>query len=201
MPEIEKRIGEARAEGDLRENAEYHGARESQGMLQAKINLLRDKLNRASIIEPGTLPKDEVGFWNDRCPKRSGSRRRRKNTPWLAPGKEDYISGKILVSSPFAQALNGKKKGGKGRDPHSQGRIELRDSRNSSRRRRGITSSNPFCRQDKIPGRSESSILSFRGQAGFFLCAGGEMEGRTFFLAGFFVYCLICVYGRRCLMR
>ncbi|MBL8827067.1 MAG: transcription elongation factor GreA, partial [Planctomycetaceae bacterium] len=42
MPALAKRIAEARAEGDLRENAEYHGARESQGMLQAKINLLRD---------------------------------------------------------------------------------------------------------------------------------------------------------------
>src|SRR5215210_6436648 len=47
MPEIEKRIATARAEGDLSENAEYHGARESQGMLQAKINLLRDKLARS----------------------------------------------------------------------------------------------------------------------------------------------------------
>ena len=43
MPKIAKRIAEARAEGDLKENAEYHGARESQGMMQAKINLLRDQ--------------------------------------------------------------------------------------------------------------------------------------------------------------
>ena len=39
MPKITQRIANARAEGDLSENAEYHGARESQGMLQAKINL------------------------------------------------------------------------------------------------------------------------------------------------------------------
>ncbi|HYO24545.1 MAG TPA: transcription elongation factor GreA, partial [Lacipirellulaceae bacterium] len=44
MPEIEKRIALARAEGDLRENAEYHGARESQGLLQAKINQVKAKL-------------------------------------------------------------------------------------------------------------------------------------------------------------
>ena len=48
MPQIERRIAAARAEGDLSENAEYHGARESQGLLQAKINLLNDKLARAS---------------------------------------------------------------------------------------------------------------------------------------------------------
>ena len=62
MPIIEKRIATARAEGDLSENAEYHGARESQGMLQAKINLLKDKLARASIVDTSKLPKDEVNF-------------------------------------------------------------------------------------------------------------------------------------------
>ena len=50
MPKIAQRIASARSEGDLSENAEYHGARESQGLLQAKINLLRDKLARAAIV-------------------------------------------------------------------------------------------------------------------------------------------------------
>jgi transcription elongation factor GreA len=62
MPAITKRIALARSEGDLSENAEYHGARESQGMLQAKINLLRDKLARASLVDPSKLPKGEVVF-------------------------------------------------------------------------------------------------------------------------------------------
>ncbi len=62
MPEIEKRIAEARAEGDLKENAEYHGARESQGMLQAKIYQLKDKLIRADIVDQSKLPKDQVVF-------------------------------------------------------------------------------------------------------------------------------------------
>ncbi|MHB8900471.1 MAG: transcription elongation factor GreA, partial [Thermoguttaceae bacterium] len=62
MPIIEKRIGSARAEGDLRENAEYHGARESQGLLQAKINQIRDELSRAVLIDRSRLPKDEVVF-------------------------------------------------------------------------------------------------------------------------------------------
>ena len=51
MPKLAQRVAAARSEGDLSENAEYHGARESQGMLQAKINLLRDKLARAVIVE------------------------------------------------------------------------------------------------------------------------------------------------------
>ena len=50
MPKITQRLAAARAEGDLSENAEYHGAWESQGMLQAKINLIRDKLARAVIV-------------------------------------------------------------------------------------------------------------------------------------------------------
>src|SRR5256885_3677534 len=62
MPEIEKRIADARAEGDLKENAEYHGARESQGMLQAKINVLRDKLSRAQIVDTAAMPKDQAVF-------------------------------------------------------------------------------------------------------------------------------------------
>ena len=62
MPEIEKRIATARAEGDLSENAEYHGARESQGMLQAKINLLSQKLANAEIMDTAKLPKDQVVF-------------------------------------------------------------------------------------------------------------------------------------------
>ena len=51
MPLLTQRVAAARSEGDLSENAEYHGARESQGMLQAKINLLRDKLARALADE------------------------------------------------------------------------------------------------------------------------------------------------------
>ena len=62
MPEIAKRIAAARSEGDLSENAEYHGARESQGMLQAKINLLRDKLARAVIVERSKEASNEVVF-------------------------------------------------------------------------------------------------------------------------------------------
>ena len=62
MPLIAENIAAARAEGDLSENAGYHAQRENQGMLQAKINLLRDKLARASIVDMSKLPKDEIAF-------------------------------------------------------------------------------------------------------------------------------------------
>src|SRR5205809_7520709 len=62
MPKAAQRVAAARAEGDLSENAEYHGARETQGMLQAKINLLSDKLSRARIMDSTNVRKDQVSF-------------------------------------------------------------------------------------------------------------------------------------------
>jgi transcription elongation factor GreA len=110
MPEIEKRIALARAEGDLRENAEYHGARESQGMLQAKINQLKSKLAGAEIVDPATMPKDQVVF---------GATVKVKDLEFgdteeftlVGAGEEDYDAGKINVTSPLAQGLLGKKVG------------------------------------------------------------------------------------------
>src|SRR5262245_38363202 len=62
MPGIAEKIAAARSEGDLKENAEYHAQREAQGLLQAKINLLKSKLARAQIIDPATMPRDQVCF-------------------------------------------------------------------------------------------------------------------------------------------
>src|SRR5438445_2809492 len=62
MIELARRIAAARDLGDLSENAEYHAAREDQGMLQAKINELKDKLARAYLIDKSHLPSDTVVF-------------------------------------------------------------------------------------------------------------------------------------------
>ena len=110
MPKIEKRIAAARAEGDLSENAEYHGARESQGMLQAKINMLKDKLNRAEIVDMATLPKDQVVFGVTVTVKDLEFGDNEEFT-LVGAGEEDYDNGKILVTSPLGQGLLGKKVG------------------------------------------------------------------------------------------
>jgi transcription elongation factor GreA len=112
MPVIEKRIATARAEGDLSENAEYHGARESQGMLQAKINLLKDKIARAEIIDMSTLPKGQVVFGVTVKVKDLDFGDTEEFT-LVGAGEEDYDAGKILVTSPLAQGLIGKKVGDK----------------------------------------------------------------------------------------
>ena len=61
MPFIAEKIAEARAEGDLSENAEYHAQREAQGLLQAKINQLRTKLADSYIVDKSKLPKEKTG--------------------------------------------------------------------------------------------------------------------------------------------
>lgn len=124
MPAIAARIGAARKEGDLGENAEYHGARESQGLLQAKINLLRDKLARAVLVDRSKLPKDEVVF---------GATVVVKDLDFgdeeifvlVGAGEEDYDAGKILVTSPLAQGLMGKKKGDKVEIPVPKGTMSF----------------------------------------------------------------------------
>ncbi len=124
MPVLAARVAEARSEGDLSENAEYHGARESQGMLQAKINLLRDKLARASLVDTSKLPKDEVVF---------GATVVVKDLDFgdeeifmlVGAGEEDYDAGKINVTSPLAQGLLGKKQGEKAEIPVPKGTMKF----------------------------------------------------------------------------
>ena len=112
MIEVAKRIAAARDLGDLSENAEYHAAREDQGMLQARVDALKEQLAHAFIVEQSSLPKDTVVF---------GARVRIKNLDsnefevyvLVGPGDEDYDNNKILTSSPRGQALLGKKVGEK----------------------------------------------------------------------------------------
>ena len=112
MPEIAKRIAEARAEGDLSENAEYHGARESQGLLQAKINVLKDKLARATIMDAAKIDKSQVSFGCTIVVKDLDFGDKEEFT-LVGAGEEDYDTGKINIASPLAQGFVGKKVGDK----------------------------------------------------------------------------------------
>ena len=110
MIEVSKRIAAARELGDLSENAEYHAAREDQGMLQARIDALKDKLSRAYFMDKNHADADSVSF---------GASVRVKDLDLdeeetfqlIGPGEEDYNTNKILTTSPIAQGLLGKKKG------------------------------------------------------------------------------------------
>jgi len=112
MPAIIQAIADARSEGDLRENAEYHGQRERQGLLQAKINALRSKLASCYIVDKSALPKGVVTF-GARVTVKDLKYDDLEQYEFVGPGEEDYQSEvkKILTSSPFAQAMMGKKVG------------------------------------------------------------------------------------------
>ncbi len=125
MPRIAEAIAQARGEGDLSENAEYDAQREAQGMLQARINELGDKLARALIVDKSTLPTDRVVF---------GSKVRvldldlndEEDFILVGPGDEDYDQNKILTTSPIGQALVGKKVNDEVAVPIPKGTLKLR---------------------------------------------------------------------------
>lgn len=124
MPAITARVAAARSEGDLSENAEYHGARESQGFLQAKINLLRDKLSRAQIVDTSKLPKDEVVFGATVVVKDLDFGDE-ETFIMVGAGEENYDEGKILITSPLAQGLLGRKVGAKVEIPVPAGTMKF----------------------------------------------------------------------------
>src|SRR5436189_396995 len=110
MIEVARRIAAARDLGDLSENAEYHAAREDQGMLQARIDSLKDKLSRAYFMDRNNLPTDTVIFGC--CVKVKDLGLGEEETFQLVgPGEEDYNNNKILTTSPIGQGLIGKKQG------------------------------------------------------------------------------------------
>ena len=102
--EIEEAIGTARAHGDLKENAEYHAAREAQGLLEAKIRQLEDKLARTEIVDSANIPTDAIHF-GAKVEIEDLDTGDIENYELVGAGDDDPINGKILVSSPFAQAL------------------------------------------------------------------------------------------------
>ncbi len=125
MPRIAEQIAQARDYGDLSENAEFDAAVEAQGMLQARIDELQDKLARAMIVDKSTLPTDRVVF---------GSKVKvldldvddEEDFILVGPGEEDYDQNKILLTSPIGQALVGKQIGDEVQVPIPKGTLKLR---------------------------------------------------------------------------
>lgn len=112
MPKIAQAIADARAEGDLRENAEYHGQREEQGRMQAKINQLKSKLAGCVIVDKASMPKGVVAF-GCRVTVKDLKYGDLEKYEFVGPGEENYDGDvmKILTTSPMAQAMMAKKVG------------------------------------------------------------------------------------------
>ncbi len=64
-PKVISEIAAAREHGDLKENAEYHAAREKQSLLEGRISQFEDQLSRSEVIDSKQFPNDKVIFWND----------------------------------------------------------------------------------------------------------------------------------------
>ena len=124
MPRIAEQIAQARAFGDLSENAEYDAAREAQGMLQARINDLQDKLARAIIVDRSNLPTDRVVFGSK--VKVLDLDLEDEDFVLVGPGEEDYDQNKILLTSPIGQGLVGKKVGEVAEVPVPLGTLRLK---------------------------------------------------------------------------
>jgi transcription elongation factor GreA len=109
-PRIIKAIEEARAHGDLSENAEYHAAKEQQGWTEARVAELEDKLSRAEIIDISKLSGDTVMFG---AKVTLIDEETDEKTAYQIVGEfeADVKKGKISVSSPIARAIIGKKMG------------------------------------------------------------------------------------------
>jgi transcription elongation factor GreA len=106
-PKISREIGVAREHGDLKENAEYHAAKERQGMVEARIKDIEDKLARAEIIDPTKLSGDRVRFG---ATVKVTNLDTDEETSYQIVGADeaDINAGTISISAPLARALIGK---------------------------------------------------------------------------------------------
>jgi transcription elongation factor GreA len=106
-PRVIQAIAEAREHGDLKENAEYHAAREQQSFIEGRIQEIEGKLSHAQIIDPKTLSGNKVLFSAtvDLLDLETD-----KEVTYQIVGEDeaDIKQGKISVTSPIARALIGK---------------------------------------------------------------------------------------------
>ena len=109
-PRIIAAISEARAHGDLSENAEYHSAKEAQGQNEARIGDMEDKLSRAEVIETSTLSGSTVKFGATVTLVDEDTEEKVKYKI-VGDSEANVKDGKISISSPIARALIGKTKG------------------------------------------------------------------------------------------
>ncbi len=108
--EIAQKIAEARAHGDLSENAEYDAAKEEQGLFELKISKLENILSRVRIIDPAQFPEDQVHILSEVKIKNLKTSKIFQYT-LVSAEEADFQSGKISVTSPVGQGLIGKKAG------------------------------------------------------------------------------------------
>lgn len=109
-PVLMKAIAEARAHGDLSENAEYHAAKEKQSFIEGRIQEIQTRVALANVIDPSKISQDRIAF---------GATVRvldiesdeEKNFTLVGPDESDIKMGKISITSPVGKSLIGKEPG------------------------------------------------------------------------------------------
>src|SRR4051812_23912549 len=109
-PKISRAIGTAREHGDLKENAEYHAAKEQQGLVEARIKDIEDKLSRAEVIDPTKLSGDRVRF-GATVVLLNLDTDEEATYQIVGADEADLKNGTISVSAPLSRALIGKSTG------------------------------------------------------------------------------------------
>lgn len=110
-PRISAAIAEARAHGDLKENAEYHAAREQQGFVEGRIQDIEGKLSSAQVIDIMAMPKTGKVIFGVTVDIVNCDTDEAKTYQIVGDDEADIKSNKISVSSPIARGLIGKEEG------------------------------------------------------------------------------------------
>lgn len=110
-PRISNAIAEARALGDLKENAEYHAAREQQGFVEGRIMEIENKLGNAHVIDVKALPRDNRVVFGVTVTLINVSTDELVRYQIVGEDEADLKNRKISVTSPIARALIGKSQG------------------------------------------------------------------------------------------
>lgn len=109
-PENVKDIEEALEHGDLRENAEYHAAKERQGQLDAELRLVEYQLGRAQVIDPASIKSETIGF-GATIKLLDMDTDKEKTYALVGEQEADVDRGRISIKTPIARALLGKREG------------------------------------------------------------------------------------------
>lgn len=123
-PRITEAIAEAREHGDLKENAEYHAAREQQGFCEGRIQDIEGKLGAAQVIDVKELPQDGRVVFGVTVTIENLDTEERITYKLVGDDEADFKQNKISINSPIARGLVGKSKGDETKIVTPKGEIE-----------------------------------------------------------------------------
>ena len=123
-PRITAAIAEAREHGDLKENAEYHAAREQQGFCEARIRDIEAKLGGAEVIDPLKLPQERRVVLAVTVVIENLDTEEQKRYKIVGDDEADFKANKISINSPIARGLIGKSEGDEAKIQTPSGEVE-----------------------------------------------------------------------------